>query len=152
MINAEIAEGQRNAEQEQNRLMNAEKEQNRLNTITGEIIGAAMKVHDVLGPGLLEKTYEVCLAHELNRRGMFVQAQVALPVVYEGMRVDLGYRIDLLVENSVIVELKAQEGVLPIHHAQLLSYLRLSGKRVGLLLNFHAARLKDGITRIVNRF
>jgi GxxExxY protein len=130
----------------------AEEKRDSLNVITGEILHAAFKVHSTLGPGLLESAYEVCLAHELRKRGLRLEAQLALPVVYDGIQVDLGYRIDLLVEDSVVVELKAIETVLPVHKAQLLSYLRLSNKKVGLLINFHAGRLKDGITRIVNKF
>ena len=130
----------------------AEKQRSATNRLTGEIISAAIKVHAVLGPGLLESAYEACLAHELRRRGFQVATQVMLPVIYEGMKVDLGYRIDVMVENTVIVELKAHEGILPVHRAQLLSYLRLSDKRTGLLLNFHVPRLKDGIVRIVNEF
>ena len=124
----------------------------KLNAVTGEILHAAFKVHSTLGPGLLESAYEVCLAHELRKRGLGVQTQVALPVLYDGIQVDLGYRIDLLVENAVVVELKALETVLPVHKAQLLSYLRLGGKYAGLLINFHVDRLKDCITRIVNKF
>ena len=111
-----------------------------------------MRVHTVLGPGLLEGAYEVCFAHELRKRGLRVETQFPLPVTYDGVRVDLGYRLDLLVENEVVVELKAIETVLPVHKAQLLSYLRLGGKRLGLLINFHVDRLKDGITRLLNKF
>ncbi|HYX68015.1 MAG TPA: GxxExxY protein [Terriglobales bacterium] len=136
MTNAEVAEHQRET----------------ANHLTGEVVDAAMKVHTALGPGLLESAYEACLAHELRKRGLRVETQVPLPVTYEGMQIELGYRIDLLVEGQVIVELKAVETVLPVHKAQLLSYLRLSGRRLGLLINFHVERLKDGITRIVNNF
>lgn len=121
-----------------------------LNDITGAIVDAAMKVHTALGPGLLESAYEVCLAHELRSRGLKIVAQWPLPVVYDGVRLDAGYRVDLLVEDRVIVELKAAEALLPIHQAQLLSYLKLSGCKAGLLINFHVLRLKDGIKRIVN--
>ena len=130
----------------------AEQERETINHLTGEVIDAAMRVHTALGPGLLESAYEACLAHELRKRGFRVETQVALPVTYDSMRVDLGYRIDLLAEDQVVVELKAIETVLPVHKAQLLSYLRLSGRRVGLLINFHVERLKDGVTRIVNNF
>jgi len=119
----------------------AEKDRARLNAISGQI-----------GPGLLESAYEVCFAHELRKRGLRVETQFPLPVSYDGVRVNLGYRLDLLVENEVVVELKAIETVLPVHKAQLLSYLRLGGKRLGLLINFHVDRLKDGITRLVNGF
>jgi len=118
--------------------------------ITGEIVDAAMKVHTALGPGLLESAYEACLLFELHKRGLKALRQVELPVVYEGVKIDVGYRIDLLVEDSVIVELKAVAELLPVHQAQLLSYLKLSGKRVGLLINFNVLHLKDGIKRMVN--
>ncbi len=121
-----------------------------LNEITEKIIGCAIKVHRALGPGLLESTYEVCLAHELMKSGLDVQKQVALPVVYDGIRLEAGYRIDLLVEHSVIVELKAVDSMHPIHEAQVISYLKLSGKKVGLLINFNVKLLKDGIKRLVN--
>ena len=121
-----------------------------INDITGQIVDAALKVHKALGPGLLESAYEVCLAYELRRRGLRVVAQWPLPVVYDGVRLDAGYRVDLLVEDRAIVELKAVEALLPIHQAQLLSYLKLSGCKVGLLINFHVVKLKDGIKRIVN--
>ena len=104
----------------------------------------------MLGPGLLESAYGACLAHELRKRGFRVATQVGLPVVYDGVKLDLGYRIDLLVEDVVIVEVKCVEAIHPVHEAQLLSYLRLSGKHVGLLINFHLARLKDGIKRMVD--
>ena len=121
-----------------------------INEISGAVVDAAMKVHSALGPGLLESTYEACLAYELRKRGLQVATQVGLPVVYDEAQLDIGYRIDLLVENLVIVELKAADAVLPIHEAQLLSYLKLSGKKVGLLINFNVLRLKDGIKRMVN--
>jgi GxxExxY protein len=118
--------------------------------VTGEIIDGAMKVHTALGPGLLESVYEACLVHELQQRGLTVNSQVALPVVYDGIRIEAAYRIDLLVESTVIVELKTVEQILPVHEAQLLSYLKLSGKKVGLLINFHVPHLKSGIRRMVN--
>ena len=111
-----------------------------------------MKVHSKLGPGLLEKTYEVCLAHELQAGGLDVQCQVGLPVLYEGIKVDLGHRIGVLVEGCLVVELKASEGIAPVHKSQLLSYLRLSENRLGLLINFHVDQLKEGIVRTVNHF
>ena len=120
------------------------------NDLTGLIIEAAMKVHTALGPGLLESAYEACLIYELQQRGLSVQAQVPLPVSYESVKLDVGYRLDLLVEDTVILELKAIEKLLPIHEAQLLSYLKLSGKRIGLLINFNVLHLKDGIKRRVN--
>ena len=121
-----------------------------LNKITEIIIGAAMAVHRELGPGLLESAYEACLAYELPDRGLSVERQKALPVKYRGVNVDCGYRIDLLVEGKVVVELKAVERLEAIHHAQLLSYLKLSGCKVGLLINFNVKVLKDGIRRLVN--
>jgi GxxExxY protein len=121
----------------------------RVNEVSGAVVDAAMRVHSVLGPGLLESAYEKCLAYELRKRGLKVETQVKLPVVYEEVQIDAGYRIDLLVEGLLIVELKAVDAVLPIHEAQLISYLKLSGKHVGLLINFHVVHLKDGITRRV---
>lgn len=122
----------------------------RENEISGVIIKASMKVHSVLGPGLLESAYEACLVHELHKCELHVLSQVALPVKYDGIRIDAGYKIDLLVEKLVIVELKAVEKLSPIHEAQLLSYLKLSGRNLGLLINFHELHLRDGIKRMVN--
>lgn len=121
-----------------------------LNEISGEIIDSAMKVHSTLGAGLLESVYEICLSHELRKRGLRVETQVALPVFYDGIKLDAGYRIDLLVENAIIIELKTVEHFLPIHEAQLLSYLKLSGKKLGLLLNFNVVHFKNGIKRLIN--
>jgi GxxExxY protein len=120
------------------------------NQIGDALIGAAMKVHSALGPGLLESAYEACLLYELEKRRVRARKQVVLPLRYEDLTLDAGYRIDLLVEDSVIVELKAIESVLPVHRAQLLSYLRLGGFRLGYLLNFNVAHMREGITRIVN--
>ena len=113
------------------------------------VLDAAFKVHSFLGPGLLESAYGACLEQELLSRGVHVQAQVAVPVVYEGKKLEAGYRIDLLVENCVIVEIKSIEAIAPIHQAQTLSYLRLSGKSLALLINFNVVHLKDGIRRFV---
>ena len=121
-----------------------------LNEVSAQVLDAAMKVHSVLGPGLLENAYEACLKYELEKRGLSVQQQVALPVVYDNVKVDVGYRLDLLVENAVIVELKAVERLTAVHEAQLLSYLKLSRKKIGLLVNFDVAHLKNGIKRMVN--
>ncbi len=121
-----------------------------INDITGQIIDAAMKVHTRLGPGLLESSYEACLAYELTKRGIKVRTQVAQPIIYDEVKLDVGYRLDLLVEETVIVELKAVEHVIPIHRAQLITYLKLSDKRIGLLINFNVVRLKDGIERLAN--
>jgi GxxExxY protein len=120
--------------------------------ITGRIIDAALRVHTALGPGLLESTYTACLQHEFNLRGLRFQHQVRLAIEYRGIRLDGGYRIDFLVENCVIVELKAVEQLLPLHTAQLLSYLKLSGHQVGLLINFNVSHLRHGIRRIVNGY
>ncbi len=122
------------------------------NEITREIIGAAMKVHSALGPGLLESAYQACLAYELESKGFAVQVEVPLPVVYEKVKLDAGYRIDLLVDNTVLVELKCVESIAPIHEAQVISHLRLSGKKLGLLINFKVVHLKDSIKRFVNTF
>ncbi len=122
------------------------------NEITGQIIDAAIAVHTSLGPGLLESAYEVCLTHELRQRGMKVQTQVVLPIQYNGLNLDAGYRIDLLVEDIVIVELKAVEEMLPLYDAQILSYLRLRQLQVGLLINFNVVKLKEGMRRIVNNY
>lgn len=123
-----------------------------LNALTGIIIGAAIEVHRLLGPGLLESTYEACLAFELGERGQKVKKQVELPLHYKGVCLDCGYRLDLTVNDAVIVEVKAVTSIAPIHHSQLASYLKLSGFKVGLLINFNVMMLKDGITRIVNNF
>lgn len=120
------------------------------NDITGIVVDAAMKVHTASGPALLESAYHACLAYELRKRGLEVVTQVELPVVYDQVRIDVGYRIDILVEDSAVVELKAVSKMLPVHEAQLLSYLKLGGYRAGLLINCHVARLKDGIKRMVN--
>src|SRR5580658_7117684 len=120
------------------------------NELGEAIIGAAMKVHSALGPGLLESAYELCLAHEIERRGLIVGRQVSIPVRYESLVIENGYRIDLLVDDRVVVELKAIEAILPVHRAQLLSYLRLGGFKLGCLLNFNVAHMRDGIARIVN--
>ena len=122
----------------------------RINRITGAIVTSAMKVHSVLGPGLLESAYQACLQHEPQKNGLRVASNIGVPVVYEGVRLELGYRIDLLVENLVVVELKCVEAIAPVHQAQLLSYMRLSGKNVGLLINFYVAHLRDGIKRMVD--
>lgn len=122
------------------------------NLVTEAIIGGAIAVHRHLGPGLLESAYEACLAWELQQRGLVVATQVPLPIVYGDVRLTLGYRLDLVVGDTVIVEIKAVDAIHPIHKAQLLSYLRLSGKRVGLLINFNVTRLKDGLSRVVNDF
>jgi GxxExxY protein len=121
-----------------------------LNELSGTIVDAAIRVHSALGPGLLESAYETCLAYELRERGLTVRTQVALPVVYKTITMDVAYRIDLLVEECLIVEIKTVPKLLPIHEAQLLTYLRLIGHRIGLLLNFHVPLMREGIKRMVN--
>lgn len=120
-----------------------------INALTEGIIGAAMKVHSELGPGLLESAYGACLAHLLRKHGFQVQSQLELPVIFEGVRIDAGYRIDMVVNNLVILELKCVEKIASVHEAQIISYLRLSKKNVGLLINFHVRHLRDGIKRFV---
>lgn len=121
-----------------------------LNEMSGQVIGAAIAVHRELGPGLLESAYEACLVYELCHWGLGVQQQVPQPVVYKGLQLECGYRLDLLVEDRVIVELKAVEALLPIHEAQLLTYLKLRQLRLGLLINFNVPILKNGIKRLLN--
>nr|WP_277775138.1 GxxExxY protein [Thermoleptolyngbya sichuanensis] len=121
-----------------------------LDEISGQVIGAAIAVHRELGPGLLESAYEACLVHELRQRGVQIEQQIPQPVIYKGLQLECGYRLDLLVENRVIVELKAVETLLPIHEAQLLTYLKLRQLRLGLLINFNVPILKRGIKRLLN--
>jgi GxxExxY protein len=123
-----------------------------LNEITYAIIGAAMKVHRILGPGLLESAYEACLAYELQKLGLRVERQKPIPVIYEEVKLDCGFRADLLVEGCVVVECKAKEALHPIDGAQVLSHLRLLKLSVGLLINFHSVDLKGGIKRVVNNY
>ena len=124
----------------------------RINHITHQIIGAAMRVHTVLGPGLLESAYQACLLRELRKQGLAVARQVGLPVVYEGERIELGYRIDLIVGDVVIVEIKCVDAINPVHQAQLLFYMRASGRQVGLLINIHVVQLRDGIKCMVDGY
>jgi GxxExxY protein len=114
------------------------------------IIGAAIRVHSILGPGLLESAYETCLTYELEKRRLAVSRQLAVPIRYEELVIENGYRIDLLVGNRIVVELKAVEAILPVHRGQLLGYLKLGGFKLGHLLNFHVAHMRDGIMRMVN--
>lgn len=123
-----------------------------LNEISGRVIEYAIKVHRALGPGMLEGAYEICLMHELAQNGFRVRSQVTLPIVYDGIKLDAGYRIDLLVEDAIIVELKALDRLHPVHEAQLLSYLRMSELKLGLLINFNVKLLRDGVRRVVNNF
>lgn len=120
-----------------------------INQITHEILNSAYKVHTKLGPGLLESAYQACLVYELKKKGLLVEVEKALPLIYEEVKLDCGYRIDLLVENKVIVELKSVEAFTEVHIAQILTYLRLTEKKVGLLLNFNVKSLKNGIKRVI---
>ena len=119
-----------------------------LDRIASLVVDAAFTVHSKLGPGLLESVYEVCLAHEIEKRGLVVKRQVAVAVEYDGIHVDAGFRLDLLVENCLIVEIKAVEKLLPVHKAQVLTYLKLTGHRLGLLINFNVPLIREGIKRI----
>jgi GxxExxY protein len=121
-----------------------------INALSSKIIGAAIEVHKALGPGLLESAYEECLCHELGLRDLSFERQKSLPVIYKGTRLDCGYRLDVVVEKAIILELKSCERIEPIHKAQLLTYLKLADLRPRLLMNFNSAALKDGIVRIVN--
>lgn len=120
------------------------------NEISSKIIGAAIEVHKQLGPGLLESSYERCLAFELSQKGLNIQTQVPVPVFYKGINLQVGYRLDLLVEEKVIIEVKTVSEFAPIHKAQLLTYLKLTDKKLGLLVNFNSIKLIDGVTRVVN--
>lgn len=120
-----------------------------INQITHEILDSAYKVHSALGPGLLESTYRTCLVYELRKKRFNVEVEKALPLIYENLKLDCGYRIDILVENKVVIELKTVESFKDVHTAQVLTYLKLSGCKVGLLLNFYTKSLKDGIKRLI---
>ncbi len=122
----------------------------RANQLSAVIVDSALTVHKTLGPGLLERIYEQCLIHELTLRGLKVESQVLLPIDYKGLKIDEALRIDILVENLVVIEIKAVETILPVHEAQLLTYLKLSNNRLGLLINFNSPLIKDGIKRIAN--
>ena len=117
--------------------------------LTREIIGGAIEVHKELGPGLLESAYEECLCHELHLRGLKFQRQVSIPIIYKQIKLDCGYKADLIVEEKILIELKAVAEIIPVHEAQLLTYLKITGLKVGLLLNFHVPVIKDGIIRRV---
>jgi len=123
-----------------------------MDELSGSVIGACIEVHRALGPGLLESAYEECVCHELTLRRLTFQRQVPLPVHYKGVNLDCAYRLDVLVEQALVLELKAVDELLPVHDAQLITYLKLSGYTRGLLINFHVAVLKNGIKRIVNNF
>ncbi len=136
----------------ENLIVKPRRSRDELNEISGKIIEFSINVHKELGPGMLEKAYEVCLMHELIRHGFKAESQVELPIHYQGVRLESGYRIDLLVEDEVVIELKTLERILPVHEAQLLSYLRMGDYRLGLLINFNVKLLRDGIRRVVNNF
>lgn len=121
-----------------------------LNEITGKIVNAAFTVHSSLGPGLLEQVYKACLKLELEERALLVQQEVLMPVLYKGLKLDAGFRVDLIVESEIVIELKAVESIAPIHKAQLLTYLKLANKKLGLLINFNTPVIKDGIHRLIN--
>lgn len=118
--------------------------------LSNVVIGAGLLVHKTLGPGLLESSYETCFAYELSNHGIYIERQKPLPVQYKGVRLDCGYRLDIVVENRIVVEIKAVRKLQPIHHAQMLTYLTLSGYKIGLIMNFNVAMFKDGLKRIVN--
>ena len=120
------------------------------NEIASQIVDVAYKIHAKFGPGLLESVYEALLIHELRKRGLRVEAQKPIPIIYEGVKLEIGFRADLIVEDKVIVEIKSVEAIMPVHKKQLLTYLRLTDKRLGLLINFGENLIKDGITRVVN--
>lgn len=124
----------------------------KVNNITSSIIAACIDVHNYLGPGLFESVYEEILAYKFQRSGLFVQRQVGIPVFYEGIKMDVGFRADFIVENEVILEIKSIEAIHPVHKKQLLTYLRLANKQVGLLINFNEEILKNGITRLINKY
>jgi GxxExxY protein len=123
-----------------------------LNALGEQLIGAAMRVHTALGPGLLESSYEVCLCHGLVKLGVAVKRQHPLPIVYDGVQLEAGYRLDLLINDRVVVEIKTVDRFLPVHTAQLLNYLRLGNFKLGYLLNFHVLSMRDGVKRVVNNF
>jgi GxxExxY protein len=124
-----------------------------LDALSRTVLDAAFRVHTALGPGLLESAYCACLVHELRKAGLLVETEVPVSVVYDGVKLaDVGYRIDVLVERELVLEIKSVDGLAPVHHAQLISYLKLSGRRLGLLLNFNVERLVDGISRKANKF
>ncbi len=120
-----------------------------INELTGKIIGASFKVHSALGPGLLESSYKECLFYELSKEGLFVEKEKALPLIYEEIKLDIGYRLDLFIENKVVVEIKSIEAFTDVHTAQVLTYLKLTRCKVGLLINFNVADLKKGIKRLI---
>jgi GxxExxY protein len=133
-------------------MFNTDPERERLDLLTEKVIGFGIDVHRALGPGLLESAYEECICYELSQAGLTFTRQTHLPVSYKAVKLDCGYRMDVVIENSVILEVKTVEKLIGIHEAQLLSYLKMSGLRVGLLMNFHVPVLKSGLKRIVNNY
>jgi GxxExxY protein len=127
------------------------KTKEQLEVMAQVVVDSIVKVHRALGPGLLESAYQACLAHELRKRGIAVETEVPQPVEYDGVRIDAGYRLDMLVEQEIIMDNKSVQALAPIHEAQLLTYLKLSGRRLGFLINWNVPLVKDGITRMVNR-
>ena len=125
---------------------------NKLNEISKIIVDAAYQVHKEMGPGLLESIYELCMINELKNRNLIVNSQVSIPLMYKGVELSKEFKIDLLIENEIIIELKSVEFVLPVHHAQIISYLKLTDKKLGLLINFNVPLIRDGIQRFVNNF
>ncbi len=123
-----------------------------INEITSEIINKSIKVHRVLGPGLLESAYKECLCFELNKSGLYIEKEKALPLLYEDVKLDCGYRIDIMVENKVIIEVKSVDALIDIHMAQILTYLKLTNSKIGLLINFNVELLKNGIKRCINKY
>jgi len=126
------------------------KSREELELLATAVVDAAFTVHSALGPGLLESAYQACLLHELHKRGLAVQCEVAFPLAYAGLSMDTGYRVDMVIEGEILIENKAVQEITPIHRAQLLTYLKLSGKRLGFLINWNVPRIKDGIRRLVN--
>jgi GxxExxY protein len=130
----------------------AEAQRTAMKELTEKIIGASIEIHRALGPGLLESAYRECLCYELSQAGLFFKKEVPLPVVYKNVKLDCGYRLDIIIEDKLILELKAIEKLLPIHEAQLLTYLKITGLTLGLLINFNVPLLKDGVKRIANNY
>jgi GxxExxY protein len=132
--------------------MNKERRELSINEITELVIGSAISVHTVLGPGLFESAYQECLYYELTTQGLKVEKEKPLPLIYKDVKMECGYRVDLLVENKVIIELKSVEALTDVHMAQVLTYLKLSNNKIGLLINFNSYRIKDGLKRLINKY
>jgi GxxExxY protein len=132
--------------------MNKERRELSINEITELVIGSAISVHTALGPGLLESAYQECLCYELTTQGLKVEKEKPLPLIYKDVKMECGYRVDLLVENKVIIELKSVEALTDVHMAQVLTYLKLSNNKIGLLINFNSYRIKDGLKRLINKY